>query len=423
MKSLIILIYFCLLATFVASQDDVVDNEDGVPEKEDGTTDDAATEELPLSDEDTDTDTVFTKTKDEPEEEGDDVTNFDESEKHPKNKKTPKAKSDSKKAGDDTKARHYFGSGSGYSGSGDGHHHHKHHKHDKHHHGHHYEHNHHCSSCSYYDDHHYYDYHHRRHGHRHHHHHHHDHDHSGSGSGSEAPSRFRRAANKGADKGKKDAKSCSDIDQSTVTGFDGVGGVAEITIPKSKETMNVYCDVTTDNGGWTVFQRRMFNSTMSFTKTWNEYKEGFGEFDESFWLGLENMFKLTRKEKCELRVDMTDWDGVKTYATYKDFKIGNEDSKYQLQIGEYKGTAGDALVDQNGMKFSTHDSDNDLSSINCAQVTNGGFWFNDCFDSNPNGVWVKDGGPLNPGEGIVWEVIEGYAEALKTIEMKFRLNK
>ena len=41
-------------------------------------------------------------------------------------------------------------------------------------------------------------------------------------------------------------------------------------------TANVYCNMTTDDGGWIVIQRNRKNSQLSFNKNWREYEEGFG---------------------------------------------------------------------------------------------------------------------------------------------------
>lgn len=80
-------------------------------------------------------------------------------------------------------------------------------------------------------------------------------------------------------------------------------------------------------------------------------------------------------------------------AEYWTFKIGSElYSKYRLEVGGYSGDAGDAFQHaddfngngkfgyyyHNGMKFTTHDNDNDESAYNCASSHNGGWWFNSC---------------------------------------------
>ncbi|XP_052714008.1 angiopoietin-4-like [Crassostrea angulata] len=48
--------------------------------------------------------------------------------------------------------------------------------------------------------------------------------------------------------------------------------------------MAVYCDMTTDNGGWTVIQRRV-NGSVNFNNNWTEYKNGFGFADHEYWIG------------------------------------------------------------------------------------------------------------------------------------------
>ena len=56
--------------------------------------------------------------------------------------------------------------------------------------------------------------------------------------------------------------------------------------------IQVYCDQTTDGGGWTVFQRRTDGSA-NFFPDWEHYKLGFGRLQNEFWLGNENIFALT----------------------------------------------------------------------------------------------------------------------------------
>ncbi|KAJ8311542.1 hypothetical protein KUTeg_010897 [Tegillarca granosa] len=54
--------------------------------------------------------------------------------------------------------------------------------------------------------------------------------------------------------------------------------------PDGKTGFDVYCDMKTDGGGWTVIQRR-FNGKTDFYRTWKEYKHGFGKRSEEYWLG------------------------------------------------------------------------------------------------------------------------------------------
>ncbi|KAH8399216.1 hypothetical protein KR215_004852, partial [Drosophila sulfurigaster] len=48
-------------------------------------------------------------------------------------------------------------------------------------------------------------------------------------------------------------------------------------------------------------------------------------------------------------------------------------------LGKFSGDAGDGMRESEGKSFSTFDRDNDLSSErNCAQISKGGWWFDDC---------------------------------------------
>jgi ficolin len=175
----------------------------------------------------------------------------------------------------------------------------------------------------------------------------------------------------------------------------------------------VYCDQTSDGGGWIVFQRRL-NGEIDFYRNWTEYKYSFGNLNGEFWLGNEYLSLLTAGGEHELRIELEDFDGNSVYAKYRKFKIYPEEDNYKLEVSGYSGTAGDALDYHNGMMFSTFDKDNDKSSANCAAAYYlAAWWYNECHYSNLNGQY-SDKTP----SGIRWE--KWKLSSLKKVEMKFR---
>lgn len=114
--------------------------------------------------------------------------------------------------------------------------------------------------------------------------------------------------------------------------------------------MQVLCDMATDGGGWTVFQRRL-DGSVNFYLDWASYKKGFGDLSGEFWLGNDNLHRLTDAEDMMLRIDLEDFDGNITYAEYKTLKVADEADKYRLLIGGYKGTAGDSMSPDDGKGF------------------------------------------------------------------------
>ena len=179
--------------------------------------------------------------------------------------------------------------------------------------------------------------------------------------------------------------------------------------------LTVYCDMTTDDGGWTVIQRRV-DGTADFYKGWGEYKQGFGSTSGNFWQGLDTIHALTRNGEA-LRIDMKDLNGQRWYAKYRQFKIGDSSNNYKLEIAGFTGNAGDSLAYHNGMQFSTKDADHDIWYYNCAATTKAAWWFKDCFESSLNAPYpVGSGGQY--GE-MTWLNDLGYGR-ISFSEMKIR---
>ncbi|KAJ8049910.1 Fibrinogen-like protein A [Holothuria leucospilota] len=65
---------------------------------------------------------------------------------------------------------------------------------------------------------------------------------------------------------------------------------------------NVFCNMSIDGGGWTVFQRRNSGAT-GFYRNWASYKNGFGDIQDEFWLGNDKLHYMTQQGTYELRVD------------------------------------------------------------------------------------------------------------------------
>ena len=113
--------------------------------------------------------------------------------------------------------------------------------------------------------------------------------------------------------------------------------------PDNEEPIQALCDMTTEGGGWTVFQRRM-DGSVDFYLGWEDYRVGFGNLSGEFWLGNDNLHRLTANVDMMLRVDLEDYDGVRNYAEYTTFSVADANDNYRLTIDGYNGTAGDSMV-------------------------------------------------------------------------------
>ncbi|XP_029968842.1 fibrinogen-like 2a isoform X1 [Salarias fasciatus] len=209
--------------------------------------------------------------------------------------------------------------------------------------------------------------------------------------------------------------------------------VYQVTPDLRNGTFEVFCDMESYGGGWTVIQQRL-NGSVSFNRTWAEYKKGFGNLRGEFWLGNDHIHMLTKAKDMVLRIELEDFEGVREYAKYDQFYVSNEFLRYRLSISGYSGTAGNAISFNKNFNhdqkfFSTPDRDNDMyPSGNCGSYYSSGWWFDACMSANLNGKYYhkRYKGVRN---GIFWGTWHNmsteyyptnYRQAFKTVKMMIR---
>ncbi|XP_039722710.1 tenascin isoform X6 [Pteropus medius] len=205
-----------------------------------------------------------------------------------------------------------------------------------------------------------------------------------------------------------------DCSQAMLNG-DTTSGLYTIYLNGDKEqALEVFCDMTSDGGGWIVFLRRK-NGHEDFYRNWKAYAAGFGDRREEFWLGLDNLNKITSQGQYELRVDLRD-HGKTAYAVYDRFSVGDAKTRYKLKVEGYSGTAGDSMAYHNGRPFSTFDKDTDSAITNCALSYKGAFWYKNCHRVNLMGRY----GDNNHSQGVNWFHWKGHEYSIQFAEMKVR---
>uniref|UniRef100_A0A3B4D989 Fibrinogen C-terminal domain-containing protein n=1 Tax=Pygocentrus nattereri TaxID=42514 RepID=A0A3B4D989_PYGNA len=202
-------------------------------------------------------------------------------------------------------------------------------------------------------------------------------------------------------------------------------GFYRIKPKASLEPFLVFCDME-DGGGWTVVQKRR-NGKVDFNRNWEEYKNGFGNFQiskDEFWLGNDHIHVLLKGGENVMKIDLMDWNGERSYAMYDNFR-----DKYRLYYAMYSGRAGDALsggsnmVEQwsashSGMQFSTKDLDNDRYLQEAVLKKNKGGW---CHAANLNGLFYRGGKyTAKHDNGVVWSTWRGLWYSLRHTSMKVR---
>ncbi|XP_068221202.1 techylectin-5B-like [Palaemon carinicauda] len=206
-------------------------------------------------------------------------------------------------------------------------------------------------------------------------------------------------------------------------------GVYTVYPARTSASTDVYCDLESEGGAWTVFlKRQQQTEQVDFNESWENFKKGFGDPNAEYWLGNDNLHILTSNGPSTLRVEAENFLGEKRWAEWSFFGVADEAHKYQVTFDQYtnSSTLGDSLISNNGSFFTTFDSDNDeQTDLNCAVGSphslwgKGGWWYRSCGTARPTA-------PLQHTDywnSACWSMFDkqgAKVTSLKTISMKFR---
>ena len=143
-----------------------------------------------------------------------------------------------------------------------------------------------------------------------------------------------------------------------------------VIYPRGGNEITVYCDFTTNGGGWTVIHRRNKGETM-FPITANSYDNGFGSVDGEFWLGNK---KISRLGEGQLLAVLHEDSSNFGYDLYNYFHIRSNSA---LDIAERSGITPQAIFDTDGMEPMLF------------AAPKGSPWPSDCIKSNDGGWWFR----------------------------------
>ena len=97
----------------------------------------------------------------------------------------------------------------------------------------------------------------------------------------------------------------------------------------------IYC--TDDYGGnWIGVQarERQTAAQMPFDRVLDEYADGFGSWDDGYWMGLDCLHDMTSTARHELLVELVDSAGNKAIAHYGTVVVDSREQDYAIHVGQ-----------------------------------------------------------------------------------------
>ena len=163
------------------------------------------------------------------------------------------------------------------------------------------------------------------------------------------------------------------------------------------------------------------DDSVSFERSWDEYAAGFGDVDGNYWLGLEDIHRLTTACPMSLQIDVVPYNLPAVSIPYQQFHVGDAASDYLLTITS--DTPGDETLYnsfnyQSGCKFSTYDRNN----AHCVELYAAGWWFKTtglCTRLNLNGIYGGSAEILYTNMRMYYLSDSSY-EPIRTVTMKIR---
>uniref|UniRef100_A0A914WDE2 Uncharacterized protein n=1 Tax=Plectus sambesii TaxID=2011161 RepID=A0A914WDE2_9BILA len=188
--------------------------------------------------------------------------------------------------------------------------------------------------------------------------------------------------------------------------------------PPGSAPFDVYCDMTTDGGGWTIIQRRQDGSLSFYDKKWVDYKNGFNTNTMgNQWLGNDKIHLLSTKDstvnvRVEIRGDRCVPGGsthhtcaspvdpnVFVFGVYQ-FYIDDESNQYTMHTsdilaGNMTSPGLKGFSSSNYMAFETVDQTDGNDYIIADEI--GAWWFtsgtlialNGKYNSNTWGIYFN----------------------------------